>query len=66
MNIKHLLFTCLCAPQLVGIRIPDHVFMRRLCQMCREPLALTSANISSHASTVAVNVSVDPQEGNNI
>lgn len=39
---------------LVGVRIPDHDFMRRLCQMCAEPLALTSANISSHTSTVAV------------
>ncbi|XP_042345131.1 yrdC domain-containing protein, mitochondrial [Plectropomus leopardus] len=39
---------------LVGVRIPDHTFMRRLCQMCAEPLALTSANISSHTSTVAV------------
>ncbi|KAL0984736.1 hypothetical protein UPYG_G00146040 [Umbra pygmaea] len=39
---------------LVGVRIPDHAFMRRLCQMCGEPLALTSANISSQASTVAV------------
>uniref|UniRef100_A0A3B3ZK39 Threonylcarbamoyl-AMP synthase n=1 Tax=Periophthalmus magnuspinnatus TaxID=409849 RepID=A0A3B3ZK39_9GOBI len=38
---------------LVGIRIPDHPFMRRLCQMCGEPLALTSANISSQTSTVA-------------
>ncbi|XP_034554277.1 yrdC domain-containing protein, mitochondrial [Notolabrus celidotus] len=39
---------------LVGVRIPNHAFMRRLCQMCGEPLALTSANISSHTSTVAV------------
>ncbi|CAL9705140.1 unnamed protein product [Knipowitschia caucasica] len=39
---------------LVGVRIPDHPFMRRLCQMCGEPLALTSANISSQNSTVAV------------
>ncbi|XP_020796119.1 yrdC domain-containing protein, mitochondrial [Boleophthalmus pectinirostris] len=38
---------------LVGVRIPDHPFMRRLCQMCGEPLALTSANISSQTSTVA-------------
>ncbi|XP_035527911.1 yrdC domain-containing protein, mitochondrial isoform X1 [Morone saxatilis] len=47
-------YVCPCAPQLVGVRIPDHAFMRRLCQMCGEPLALTSANISSHTSTVAV------------
>ncbi|XP_028836780.1 threonylcarbamoyl-AMP synthase isoform X2 [Denticeps clupeoides] len=39
---------------LVGVRIPDHPFMRRLCQMCAEPLALTSANISTQASTVDV------------
>lgn len=39
---------------LVGVRIPDHGFMRRLCQMCGEPLALTSANISSTTSTVEV------------
>uniref|UniRef100_A0A1A7ZAI2 Threonylcarbamoyl-AMP synthase n=1 Tax=Nothobranchius furzeri TaxID=105023 RepID=A0A1A7ZAI2_NOTFU len=39
---------------LVGVRIPDHAFMRRLCQMCGEPLALTSANISSQTSTVEV------------
>ncbi|KAI4894357.1 hypothetical protein NFI96_032793 [Prochilodus magdalenae] len=40
--------------KLVGVRIPDHRFMRRLCQMCGEPLALTSANVSTQASTVAV------------
>ncbi|KAL2084943.1 hypothetical protein ACEWY4_020461 [Coilia grayii] len=39
---------------LVGVRIPDHPFMRRLCQMCGEPLALTSANISSKTSTVDI------------
>ncbi|KAK9960397.1 hypothetical protein ABG768_008257 [Culter alburnus] len=41
--------------KLIGVRIPDHPFMRRLCQMCGEPLALTSANVSSQTSTVAVN-----------
>ncbi|KAI3361221.1 hypothetical protein L3Q82_013416 [Scortum barcoo] len=49
--------TCYPGPSLWSrgrIRIPDHDFMRRLCQMCGEPLALTSANISSHTSTVAV------------
>lgn len=50
------MFIC---PQLVGVRIPDHGFMRRLCQMCAEPLALTSANISSHTSTVEVHVSIN-------
>ncbi|XP_051721527.1 yrdC domain-containing protein, mitochondrial [Ctenopharyngodon idella] len=41
--------------KLIGVRIPDHPFMRRLCQMCGEPLALTSANVSAQTSTVAVN-----------
>ncbi|XP_051574042.1 yrdC domain-containing protein, mitochondrial [Myxocyprinus asiaticus] len=40
--------------KLIGVRIPDHPFMRHLCQMCGEPLALTSANVSAHTSTVAV------------
>ncbi|XP_051576619.1 threonylcarbamoyl-AMP synthase-like [Myxocyprinus asiaticus] len=40
--------------KLIGVRIPDHLFMRRLCQMCSEPLALTSANVSAHNSTLAV------------
>ncbi|KAI1894882.1 hypothetical protein AGOR_G00120340 [Albula goreensis] len=39
---------------LVGVRIPNHTFIRRLAQMCGGPLALTSANISSQTSTVAV------------
>ncbi|CAM4696780.1 unnamed protein product [Leuciscus chuanchicus] len=39
--------------QLIGVRIPDHPFIRRLCQMCGEPLAITSANVSAHTSTVA-------------
>ncbi|XP_061675247.1 yrdC domain-containing protein, mitochondrial [Syngnathoides biaculeatus] len=39
---------------LVGVRIPDCGFIRRLCQMCAEPLALTSANVSAQNSTVAV------------
>ncbi|TRY92371.1 hypothetical protein DNTS_012359, partial [Danionella cerebrum] len=43
--------------KLIGVRIPDHPFMRRLCQLCDEPLALTSANISEQTSTVAVDVS---------
>ncbi|KAJ8290196.1 hypothetical protein GJAV_G00009820 [Gymnothorax javanicus] len=39
---------------LVGVRIPDHAFIRQLSQMCGEPLALTSANVSSQTSTIAV------------
>ncbi|XP_004851054.1 yrdC domain-containing protein, mitochondrial isoform X1 [Heterocephalus glaber] len=39
---------------LVGIRIPDHAFMQELAQMCGGPLALTSANLSSQASSLKV------------
>ncbi|XP_069751940.1 threonylcarbamoyl-AMP synthase isoform X4 [Narcine bancroftii] len=37
---------------LVGVRIPKHPFMQKLAQLCGEPLALTSANVSSHTSTL--------------
>ncbi|XP_061920075.1 yrdC domain-containing protein, mitochondrial isoform X2 [Entelurus aequoreus] len=40
--------------RLVGVRIPDCAFLRRLCQRCKEPLALTSANVSAQTSTLAV------------
>ncbi|XP_027005646.2 yrdC domain-containing protein, mitochondrial [Tachysurus fulvidraco] len=40
--------------RLVGVRIIDHSFMRHLCQMCDEPLALTSANLSTQPSTLEV------------
>uniref|UniRef100_A0A8C3UBJ1 Threonylcarbamoyl-AMP synthase n=1 Tax=Catharus ustulatus TaxID=91951 RepID=A0A8C3UBJ1_CATUS len=39
---------------LVGVRIPDHPFMRDLARACPGPLALTSANISSQGSTLTV------------
>ncbi|XP_071309192.1 threonylcarbamoyl-AMP synthase [Agelaius tricolor] len=39
---------------LVGVRIPDHPFMRDLARACPGPLALTSANISSQGSTLSV------------
>ncbi|KAE8624283.1 hypothetical protein XENTR_v10005898 [Xenopus tropicalis] len=39
---------------LVGVRIPDHAFIRQLAEVCSEPLALTSANISSQDSTLTV------------
>ena len=42
---------------LVGIRIPDHTFIRRLAQACDSPLALTSANRSSAQSTLTLDVS---------
>lgn len=39
---------------LVGIRIPDHQFIREVARQSQEPLALTSANISSSQSTLRV------------
>ncbi|XP_048681760.2 threonylcarbamoyl-AMP synthase [Caretta caretta] len=39
---------------LVGIRIPNHPFIREVAQACSGPLALTSANISTQASTLTV------------
>ncbi|XP_057561732.1 threonylcarbamoyl-AMP synthase [Hippopotamus amphibius kiboko] len=39
---------------LVGIRIPDHAFMQDLAQVFGGPLALTSANLSSEASSLNV------------
>ncbi|EPY79825.1 yrdC domain-containing protein, mitochondrial precursor [Camelus ferus] len=39
---------------LVGIRIPDHAFMQDLAQVFGGPLALTSANLSSQASSLKV------------
>ncbi|XP_064254533.1 threonylcarbamoyl-AMP synthase [Passer domesticus] len=39
---------------LVGVRVPDHPFMRDLARACPGPLALTSANVSSQGSTLTV------------
>ncbi|CAG2100274.1 unnamed protein product [Medioppia subpectinata] len=39
--------------ELVGVRIPDHNFIRDLCRLCG-PLGLTSANLSSEASCLNV------------
>ncbi|NXH18544.1 YRDC protein, partial [Bucco capensis] len=39
---------------LVGVRIPNHPFIRELARACSGPLALTSANVSSQASTLSV------------
>ncbi|KAM6115971.1 LOW QUALITY PROTEIN: threonylcarbamoyl-AMP synthase [Phoenicopterus ruber ruber] len=39
---------------LVGVRIPNHPFIRELARACSGPLALTSANISCQASTLTV------------
>lgn len=43
---------------LVGIRVPNHGFVRDLSRVCGEPLALTSANPSAAGSTLTVQVSV--------
>ncbi|XP_030320102.1 yrdC domain-containing protein, mitochondrial [Calypte anna] len=39
---------------LVGVRVPNHPFIRELARACSGPLALTSANISSQGSTLSV------------
>lgn len=39
---------------LVGVRIPNHTFMRSVCELSEGPIALTSANYSEEKSTVAV------------
>ena len=41
---------------LVGIRVPDHGFVRDVSRLCKEPLALTSANPSAAGSTLSIQV----------
>ena len=41
---------------LVGIRVPDHGFVRDVARHCKEPLALTSANVSNAPSTLSIQV----------
>ena len=41
----------------VGIRIPDHKFIRMLAQALGGPLALTSANVSDQQSSLSIQVS---------
>lgn len=55
-NIMLNLFIRFILFQLVGVRIPDYAFIRQLAQICSEPLALTSANISTQESTLTVEV----------
>ncbi|KAL1766662.1 yrdC domain-containing protein, mitochondrial [Sigmodon hispidus] len=45
---------------LVGIRIPNHASMQDLAQLFGGPLALTSANLSSQASSLRVEEFQDP------
>lgn len=42
---------------LVGIRVPDHGFVRDVASECGQPLALTSANPSGSPSTLSTEVS---------
>lgn len=39
---------------LVGVRIPNCHFIRQVARYCSEPLALTSANVSSKDSTLSI------------
>ena len=39
---------------LIGIRIPDHPFIQEVCRQTKLPLALTSANVSSEKSSLAI------------
>nr|XP_002131919.2 yrdC domain-containing protein, mitochondrial [Ciona intestinalis] len=39
---------------LVGIRVPDHKFIKDLTNRLREPLALTSANVSGEESSLRI------------
>ena len=38
----------------IGVRIPDHAFTQRLCELAGEAIALTSANLSGEPSTLRV------------
>ena len=41
----------------IGIRIPKCSFIQALAQRCQQPIALTSANLSSAMSPLNINVS---------
>lgn len=43
--------------ELVGVRIPDYPLIQDLCNSLDEPIALTSANVSNHKSSVQIHVS---------
>lgn len=40
--------------ELVGIRVPDYPFMTELIRLCKTPIVLTSANLSSEPSALEV------------
>lgn len=42
------------ATELVGVRIPDHQFIRETARICGEPIALTSANLSASQSCLKI------------
>lgn len=43
---------------LVGIRVPDHSFIREVSRRCGQPLALTSANLSGATSALTIQVCI--------
>ena len=44
------------ATEIVGVRIPDHKFIRGIARACEQPVALTSANKSAAKSCLQVKV----------
>ena len=42
--------------KLIGVRIPNHYFVRELLRCCPSPIALTSANKSGQRSTLEIKV----------
>lgn len=44
------------ATELIGVRIPDHQFIREIARICKEPIALTSANRSAAKSCLRIEV----------
>lgn len=42
------------ATELIGVRIPDHEFIREIARICKKPIALTSANKSAARSCLNI------------
>ena len=40
----------------IGVRIPDHEFIREIARICKKPIALTSANKSAARSCLNIEV----------
>lgn len=54
LNCANKLDASLCCKGKVGIRIPDCSFIRSVARGLKRPIALTSANISSHPSSLTI------------